>query len=121
MVGCALPLPLVTILVTVTPPPYDPAKQNALKNQNLSAFGGPAHPTGPLRSVALLHSAAGSDARKNLQQDNEARKNLTQPRRTLAESGRLGGKGLMGRCLGAAATAAGWFPAPWTAEGVLAA
>ena len=28
-VVCALPLPLVAILVTLTPPPHDPAKRNA--------------------------------------------------------------------------------------------
>ena len=37
MVMCALPPPLLAILVTLTPPPYDPAKRNTSDGQNPSA------------------------------------------------------------------------------------
>ena len=37
MVMCALPPPLLAILVTLTPPPYDPAKRNTSDDKNSSA------------------------------------------------------------------------------------
>ena len=60
-VVCALPLPLVAILVTLTPPPHDPAKRNTLQDQNPSALVGLPTQQDPLRIVAPVHSAAGSE------------------------------------------------------------
>ena len=37
MVMCALPPPLLAILVTLTPPPYNPAKQKTSDDKNSSA------------------------------------------------------------------------------------
>ena len=37
MVMCALPPPLLAILVTLTPPPYDLAKRNTSDDKNPSA------------------------------------------------------------------------------------
>ena len=98
MVVCALPLPLVATMVALTPPPHDPAKQNTSDDQNPSALMGLATQRDPLRSIALVHSAAGSECAKNLQQDSDAHKNLMHTWQTLAESRRLGGEGLMGMC-----------------------
>ena len=61
MVVCALPLPLVATMVALTPPPHDPAKQNTSDDQNPSALVGLPTQPDPLRSVAPVHSAAGSE------------------------------------------------------------
>ena len=57
----ALALRLLAILVTLTPPPHDPAKQNTSDDQNPSALVGLPTQLDPLRSVAPVHSAAGSE------------------------------------------------------------
>eukprot|EP01052_Picozoa_sp_SAG31_P001779 SAG31_NODE_60_length_29419_cov_39.876398_3_plen_92_part_00 len=61
MVVCALALRLVAIMVALTPPPHDPAKRKPSDDQNPSALVGLPTQLDPLRSVALVHSAAGSE------------------------------------------------------------
>ena len=50
----ALPLPLVAVLVTLTPPPHDPAKQNTPDEQNPGAVGQLLTRLAALRTVAPL-------------------------------------------------------------------
>ena len=54
LVVSALPLPLVAMLVTLTPPPYDPAKQNTPDEQNPGAVGHLLTRLAALRTVAPL-------------------------------------------------------------------
>jgi hypothetical protein len=116
-VVCALPLPLVAILVTLTPPPHDPAKRNEPNDEDPGAVGHLLTKLVALPTVSPLTLPLTAKAHKNLQQDNDARKNLMHTRQTLSQSSRMGGEGLMGRCLGAAARAAGWLLAPSSGSG----
>ena len=54
LVVSALPLPLVAVLVTLTTPPHDPAKQNTPDEQNPGAVGQLLTRLAALRTVASL-------------------------------------------------------------------
>ena len=115
MVMCALPPALLAILVTLTPPPHDPAKRNTADDKNPSAVKHMLSVCERYSAILAAHSCA---LLSRVQEPTPRQTRAQEPDATKPNALNIrenGGRRADGDVFCGAATAAGWLPAPWTA------